>query len=174
MKLFNRINEVLGEKQIIAEDLGFITPGVRQLLADSGYPGMKVLQFAFDGNDNEYLPHRHVKNCVAYTGTHDNETLRGWYEASPDHVRTQIDRYLHVTDEGGIRDAAIRAMMMSPADTVIVPMQDYLDLGNEARMNTPSSLGGMNWCWRVDYWALTQDVSDYIREFTEIYFRGRD
>ena len=171
MKLFRRINEVLGEEMIIAEDLGFITDSVRQLLSDSGYPGMKVLQFGFDGTDNEYLPHRYVKNCVAYTGTHDNETLAGWYENASAAQREQIERYLGFAPQEGIRDAALRAVMMSQADTVIVPMQDYLGLGNEARMNTPSTLGGRNWSWRVDYWALTEEVSGFMKQMAQTYFR---
>lgn len=172
MKLFGVVNERFGRERIIAEDLGFITDEVRQLLKDSGYPGMKVLQFAFDGaHDSEYLPHSYTHNCVAYSGTHDNETLLGWYDGSSEPVRSQIDAYLAVTEEGGIRDAAIRALMMSSADTVIIPMQDYLGLGNEARINVPSVSGGKNWCWRVDYWALTADVSDYMRKFAGTYFR---
>ena len=138
-----------GKGQIIAEDLGYLTPAVRKLLRASGYPGMKILQFAFDSREeSDYLPHRYGRNCVVYTGTHDNDTVQGWMRSAPRADVRFACEYLHVTDRRQAHWAFARAALSSVADLAVVPMQDYLGLGGEARVNTPSILGG-NWCWRM-------------------------
>ncbi len=136
-------------RQIIAEDLGFLTPSVRQLLRRSGYPGMKVLQFAFDTREeSDYLPHNYQKNCVVYTGTHDNDTMLGWLQTARRADVRFARRYLDIHHRDDEQWAFIRAAIASVADLAVIPMQDYLGLGGEARINTPSTLGG-NWVWRM-------------------------
>jgi 4-alpha-glucanotransferase len=160
---------------IIAEDLGLITPDVREVLHQLGFPGMKVLLFAF-GEDHPmhpYLPHTYGRNCVVYTGTHDNNTVRGWFEkeASPDDKR-RLFRYLGrpvLSDE--IHWEMIRLAMVSVADTAIFPLQDILGLGEDSRMNRPATTWG-NWEWRLKPDQLTQSVSEKILEMTETYGRG--
>lgn len=168
MKLFDAVKERMGDLPIIAEDLGFLTDSVRKLLKDSGYPGMKVLEFAFYGGDNDYLPHNYDRNCVVYTGTHDNDTLVGWY-ASLEEWQKQITRdYLqnvHTPDSEPAWDF-ISLAMRSVADTCIIPAQDYLGLGSEARTNIPSTLGG-NWCWRMKPDAFTRELKDRIFRLTQ-------
>lgn len=172
MKLFNAVKNALGDVDIIAEDLGFLTQEVLDMLADSGYPGMRVMQFAFDPwGDNSYLPHNYVKNCVVYTGTHDNDTTVGWFDnENKDNVKYACE-YLHADRRVDIADAFIRGAMASVADTVIIPIQDYLGQGTEARMNIPSTLGG-NWLYRVKKEALTDELADRIGRVTRIYRRG--
>ena len=159
---------------IIAEDLGVITPDVREVMDHFEFPGMKILLFAF-GSDmphNPYVPHNLPRNCVAYTGTHDNNTVKGWFE----HEASQSDRqrlfsYLGrevSTDE--VPRELIRLLMMSAADTVILPLQDVLGLGSEARMNTPATTEG-NWAWRFKSDQLTPDTARRLREMTETYAR---
>ena len=156
---------------IIAEDLGFLTPQVKQLLADTGFPGMKVMQFAFDSREgNNYLPHRYPRHAVAYTGTHDNDTIRGWAQtAAPPDVEYAC-RYLHAATVDELPSAMIRAAMMSVADTAIFMLPDFLELDSRARINTPSTVGG-NWCWRVDADALDDPLAARIRELTQLYGR---
>ncbi len=159
---------------IIAEDLGIITPDVREIMELYEFPGMKPLLFAFGDNlsTNPYVPHNHVRNCVVYTGTHDNNTVRGWLQ----HDATQKEKenlsayFGRQLDENTVSWALVRAAMMSVASTVIIPMQDFLDLGAEARMNTPSVSFG-NWEWRVDAARLTGDLSKRIADLTRIYGR---
>ncbi len=167
MKLFNK----LGDLPIIAEDLGFITPQVKKLLHDSGFPGMKVLQFAFDTREeSDYLPHNYEKNCVVYTGTHDNDTIMGWTKtAAPEDVE-MAHRYLHVDDNEGFNWAMMRAALMSVADTAILMMPDLLGLGSEARINTPSKLGG-NWDWRIGDGCINDWLADILYENTLLYGR---
>jgi 4-alpha-glucanotransferase len=147
-KLFDAIAQSLGPLPIVAEDLGFITPDVHALRDALGYPGMKVLQFAFGGDGrHEYLPHNCSPGCVVYTGTHDNDTTRGWWEQAPEAERRFAGTYLAC----GVDDvhwAMIRAACNSVARTVIFPLQDVLGLGSEHRMNLPGTLGGANWTWR--------------------------
>jgi 4-alpha-glucanotransferase len=140
-----------GELPIIAEDLGLLTDSVTQLLEEVGFPGMKVLEFAFSSDcDNDYLPHNYPRNCVAYTGTHDNTTLRGWIDSLSEELRYYVVRYegSEHTPHSDLHWDCIRTVLSSVADTVIIPMQDYLGLGNEARMNTPGT-GEGNWQWRM-------------------------
>ena len=147
---FNRVKQEFGETPpLIAEDLGTITDDVRALLRFSGMPGMKVMQFGFTpGEDSDYLPHNYPKNSVAYIGTHDNDTLKGWLETLPEHMRGFAVDYLRLTKEEGLNWGFIKSLLGSPADTAIITMQDILDLGAGARMNTPSTMGG-NWTWRL-------------------------
>jgi len=147
---FQTVNETLGEKDIIAEDLGFLTDTVRQLLASTGYPGMKILEFAFDSRDsgNDYLPHCYPKHCVVYAGTHDNDTIQGWMVNAPAEDVAYAKEYLRLTEEEGWHWGMMRAAWASVADLAVMQMQDILGLGSEARMNTPSTLG-TNWKWRA-------------------------
>ena len=148
---FRELERQLGPRPIIAEDLGFLTPSVRQLLAETGYPGMKVLEFAFDSRDGggrEYQPHNYPKNCVAYVGTHDNDTVQGWCKtADPGDVALALE-YVHADPWEGVHWSMMRAIWMSGADLAIVQMQDLLGLGSEARINEPSTVGH-NWQWRA-------------------------
>jgi len=148
--LFKTINEALGEQDIIAEDLGFLTDTVRQLLEATGYPGMKVLEFAFDSRDtgNDYLPHCYPRRCVVYAGTHDNDTIHGWMATAPEKDVEYAKEYLRLTEEEGYHWGMMRCAWASVADLAVMQMQDILGLGSEARMNTPSTLGN-NWKWRA-------------------------
>ena len=148
--LFKTINEALGEQDIIAEDLGFLTDTVRQLLEATGYPGMKVLEFAFDSRDtgNDYLPHCYPRRCVVYAGTHDNDTIHGWMATAPEKDVEYAKEYLRLTEEEGYHWGMMRCAWASVADLAVMQMQDILGLGSEARMNTPSTLG-TNWKWRA-------------------------
>ena len=158
---------------LVAEDLGLITPAVRSLMERLGLPGMAVLQFAFGGGpENAYLPHHYRPRLVAYTGTHDNDTFRGWWEESAtEEERAFARRYLDLehTDEAP-HWAAVRALMASVADTVVVPVQDLIGLGGDARMNTPGEEAG-NWTWRLGEDALTGDLAARLRALTETYGR---
>ena len=169
--LFETMKKVLGEKKVIAEDLGFLTETVLELVDNTGFPGMKVLQFAFGGDaDNAYLPHNHKKNSIVYTGTHDNETTVGWYWNLDAKTRKHVKDYFDITDETKVNWTFIRAALSSVADTVVIPMQDYLGKGNEARINTPSTLGS-NWEWRMLPDACTQELAEKINELTKVYGR---
>ena len=170
MDLFLKMKETLGDLPIIAEDLGFLTDTVRQLLKDSGYPGMKVLEFAFvAGEDSDYLPHNYDKNCVVYTGTHDNDTLQGWYQTLSEEDKEMTKEYLNnpYTPDEEVHWDFISLAMRSVADTCIIPVQDYLGLGNKARINMPSTLGG-NWMWRMKKGAFTDELIKKIRKTTEV------
>ncbi len=148
--LFATMKKKLGDKNVIAEDLGFLTKSVLRLVKRCGYPGMKILQFAFDSKEeSDYLPHNYPQNCVVYTGTHDNDTTLNWYRTLPKADRDFAKEYLQIPrGKKEVQWEFIRAALASVADTAIIPMQDYLGLGKEARFNTPSTLGG-NWVWRM-------------------------
>ena len=171
-ELFYTIASEIGEVNIIAEDLGYLTEEVRLFLEDTGFPGMKVLQFSFDGsNNNNYLPHRYSKNCIAYTGTHDNDTFLGWYEVSgSEREIINAKKYLGLNKEEGYNWGFIRGVWSSIADVAIAPMQDFLNLGNHSRMNLPSTLG-CNWQWRIERDSLSDDLVKKIYETTRIYGR---
>lgn len=171
MKLFNVIKKELGDVDIIAEDLGYLTDEVRKFREDSGYPGMKVLEFAFDAREeSDYLPHNYDKDCVVYTGTHDNDTVNGWFEnANKSDVDFAI-KYLKLTKEEGYNWGFIRGALSSVASLAIAQLQDYLALGTEARMNIPSTLGG-NWKWRAKKQHINEDLSKKICEITKLYGR---
>lgn len=173
MDLFKTMKKELGEIDVIAEDLGFLTPSVLRLVKNTGFPGMKVLQFAFDPREeSDYLPHNYIKNCVVYTGTHDNDTVIGWYDVISGKDRKYADRYLNNAGHKG-RELAwdlIRLAQASVADTCIIPMQDYLGLGSEARINTPSTLGN-NWVWRMKKGAFTKGMAKKMKDITRVYCR---
>jgi len=172
-KLFDALNKKLGEMDIIAEDLGFLTDSVRDLLKKTGYPGMKVLQFAFDSREeSDYLPHNYDKNCIVYTGTHDNSTIRGWYDDISKADKQFSINYMNnaATKPEEISWDFIRLAMSSVAKICIVPIQEYLELGKEARINTPSTLGD-NWKWRLREDELTESTIKKIYKMTKIYGR---
>ena len=172
MDLFEALKAALGgELPIIAEDLGFLTPAVRELLADSGFPGMKVLQFAFDSReDSDYLPHNYGRNCVVYTGTHDNDTILGWTETADAEDVKMARQYLHVDDEEGFNWSMMRAALMSVADTAVLMMQDIIGLDSKGRINTPATLGN-NWQWRIGVGCINDWLAGIVRENTALYGR---
>lgn len=170
IEFFDTVKKSLGELKIIAEDLGDLSPSVHELLSKTGYPGLKILQFAFDGKNSDYLPHNHIKNCVVYTGTHDNDTTLGWFATASKQAKKTYNEYFEPTKSQAPNEVLIKAAYMSVADTIIIPMQDYLGLDTTARMNTPSTLGG-NWEWRIDKKSLTKTMSEGILHLAEIYCR---
>lgn len=173
LQFFKILKKELGDINVIAEDLGFLTPSVLKLVKDTGFPGMKVLQFAFDSReDSDYLPHNYIKNCVVYTGTHDNYTILGWYDSISKKDRKYADDYLNNAGHTGdvLAWDYIRLALASCADTCIIPMQDYLSLGSDARINIPSTTGG-NWVWRMDGKAFTKSLAKRMKNITELYSR---
>lgn len=171
--LFNTVKEKIPGLCIIAEDLGHLTESVHTLLKDSGFPGMKVLSFAFSGGtDNAYLPHNHIKNSVCYIGTHDNDTIMGWLKNEAKETVDFCKEYIMAknADTSEFLWKLIKTAFMSVSDTVIIQMQDYLELNEEARMNTPSTSSG-NWQWRMKKDACTDTLSDKIKAITKIYGR---
>ena len=170
-KFIAAIQQALPDLPIIAEDLGFVTPEVKQLLAESGYPGMKVLQFAFDSREGgDYLPFNYQHNSVVYTGTHDNTTTEDWQHSAPaEDVRFARD-FLDAYNSEDFTWRFIRMALATVADTCIIPLQDYLRLGAEARINTPSTKTN-NWQWRVDKAMLTTELTGKIRHLTSLYGR---
>jgi len=154
---------------IIAEDLGVITPDVVELRDGFKLPGMKILQFGFDSAQNPFLPHNYPAHCVAYTGTHDNDTARGWYDTAPEHERNFALRYLN-TDADHFVWEMMRSVWSSVAVYAITPMQDALNLGGYARMNFPSRLGG-NWEWRMKESDMNEHLAGGLRELNGLYLR---
>ena len=177
MELFRTLKEQLGERDVIAEDLGLLTDGVRRLVKDSGFPNMKVLQFAFDkrdeGGSNEYLPHNYHNNCVVYTGTHDNETINGWFMGLSKEDKTNIRTYLddQTTANKRMYKKLIGLAMMSSAKTCIVPVQDWLGLDNTARMNTPGTVE-KNWSWRLAPGQIPEELAEEMLALTKRYGRA--
>lgn len=168
--LFNALIDKLGPLPVIAEDLGVITPDVEALRDRLGFPGMKILQFAFgSGPENPYLPHNHVREAVVYTGTHDNDTTAGWYAGLPAKEKKQIRDYLG-SDGKDIVGDLIRAALASVANTAVIPLQDVLGLDSRARMNVPGKSAG-NWAWRFTGEMLREEVSVRLLEMTEMYGR---
>ncbi|MBQ7052425.1 MAG: 4-alpha-glucanotransferase [Clostridia bacterium] len=174
--LFWKMWESIGMMPVIAEDLGYMTDSVRRLVEDSGFPNMKVLQFGFDLNDtgavNDYLPHNYHENCVAYTGTHDNETIAGWFAGLSAAEKELVRDYLcnHDTEDEKMWKALTCAALMSRAKTCIIPIQDYIGMDNECRMNKPSTVG-MNWRWRLQEEYLTDALCGEMRALTTRYGR---
>ena len=169
--LFDAMKKALGNRPVIAEDLGFLTPSVLKLVKKTGYPGMKILQFAFDPREeSDYLPHNYPKNCVVYTGTHDNDTVNGWIAALGRKDLAFAKKYIGVKRTSDICSSLIRTALASVADTAIIPLQDYLELGSEARINTPSTLGG-NWEWRVAADACTPELSSRMLDLAQTFGR---
>lgn len=171
IKLTNAIDSVIGDAKVIAEDLGAVTDGVRELLDECGYPGMRVLEFAFNGcNDNEYLPHMVPKNCIFYGGTHDNETLRGFYETLS---RDTIEYAMEYCGADSLEDLVPKSIKMayqSGANIVIFQMQDILGKDNTARMNLPSTIG-INWKWRLQEGEFTIELQEQLKRWSQIYGR---
>jgi 4-alpha-glucanotransferase len=172
---FGTLLRRLPSLSMIAEDLGTITPEVRETMSEFEIPGMKLLLFAFGGDTagNPYVPHNHVENCVVYTGTHDNNTIKGWFEKdATEQEKENLCAYFGKEfDENNIAGQLVRAAMMSVASTTVIPMQDFLELGSEARMNTPSVAFG-NWEWRIRSKQLTPDLAGEIADLTRIYGRA--
>ena len=169
--LFRCVEHNLGWHEVIAEDLGYVTDSVRQLVRDSGFPGMKVLEFAFDSRDsgsaNDYLPHNYTQNAVVYTGTHDNETVAGWFNTICTKDRALARNYMcdYYTPEEEIHKPFIALALSSVAKYCIVPIQDYLGLDNNCRINKPSTIG-CNWRWRVTKQQLSKELCKEIKALT--------
>jgi 4-alpha-glucanotransferase len=168
--LFDRLFSVLGPLPIIAEDLGVITPDVEALRDQYGFPGMKILHFAFgSGPSNAYLPHNYCRNCVVYTGTHDNDTSAGWYDTLSDSERRGVIDYLPQMEINPV-ETLVRSALMSVADTAIIPFQDMLELPTSARMNVPGVADG-NWEWRFEWDMVDKGLADRFRHKLETYGR---
>ncbi len=172
LDFFKAVNARLGEQDIIAEDLGFLTDSVRELLRATGYPGMKVLEFAFDSRDtgSDYLPHCYPTHCVAYTGTHDNDTILGWMATAPRKDVSFAKAYLRLSSREGYHWGMMRGAWASPADLAIMQAQDLLGLGAEARMNIPSTLGE-NWKWRALPGVFTPQLAKRLHREMQVYQR---
>lgn len=172
VKLFKAIKNALGDVKLVAEDLGFLTEDVRKMLKACGYPGMNVLEFAFGGENSNYLPHNYVRNSVVYIGTHDNDTAMGWYKSADKPTRKNAKKYMALTKREGANWGMIRTAYSSVADLAVIQMQDFLGLGSEARMNIPSTIGGGNWLWRLKGGELTPKLAKKILKYTKRYFRA--
>lgn len=174
-KLFEIVQKYLGDIPILAEDLGVITPPVEALRDQFGFPGMKVLQFAFGtGMERKFLPHNFIPNCVVYTGTHDNDTTKAYFEKEKKNKENDIyehaQKYLNYSGKD-ILSELIRTAYASVANFVIIPMQDIMNLGGEARMNFPSTLGGGNWAWRFTWDQLSEEITKRYKELSILYER---
>lgn len=174
--LFRKVEQALGWHEVIAEDLGYVTDSVRQLVRESGFPGMKVLEFAFDSRDsgsaNDYLPHNYMENCVVYTGTHDNETVVGWLDSIQEKERQMARDYLcdRYTPEKELYKSFVAMALRSCARTCVIPMQDYLGLDNSCRINKPSTVG-INWRWRLEKAQLSPELQQEVLHMTKLYGR---
>ncbi len=172
-KLLETIKKELGDLPIIAEDLGLITKSVEELRNHFGFPGMKILQFSFGPNgDNKFLPHNHIKNCIVYTGSHDNDTTKGFFINERENntgLYEWAQKYLNYYGDN-ITYELIRTAYASVADTVIIPMQDILELDSKARMNFPGKLGG-NWTWRFDWDQVHETIPETYRNMAEMFDR---
>ena len=177
ISIFKKMKETFGNVDIIAEDLGFLTPSVLKLLEDTGFPGMKVLQFAFDSREeSDYMPHNYTANCVVYTGTHDNQTTKSWWDEMTEADRNVALRYMNLP--GKMEDLTAEEItwqmivmaQRSVASLCVIPAQDYLSLTKEARMNTPSTLG-CNWHWRMKEGDFSEELCEKIYRTTKLYGR---
>ena len=172
--LFNELKAQKGDLPIIAEDLGFLTDSVKQLLKDSGYPGMKVLEFAFDAREtgsNDYLPHKYNENCVVYCGTHDNSTIKGWIKAADKADVDAAMNYMLIKQKKDFVWNMLSMMWMSVANTAIAQAQDILELDDKARMNIPSTSSG-NWMWRAKKGVFTDELAEKVAKYTRRYGRS--
>lgn len=168
---FSSIKIALGDLPVIAEDLGNLSEEVVELRNETGFPGMKILQFAFDSDEeNHYLTHSYDKNCVVYTGTHDNDTVTGWYYKAKGHDKEHVRDYFDTPVDDEIHWRFIKAAWRSVANMALAPMQDFLGLGSESRINIPGVPGG-NWKWRMKEEDLTKELSDEIKRITKLYGR---
>ena len=172
LPFFRAVEAKLGRREIIAEDLGFLTPSVHQLRMDMGYPGMKVLEFAFDSWDagSDYLPHRYEPNCVVYAGTHDNNTILGWLTTAPEQQVAFAKAYLRLSECEGYHWGMMRAAWASPANLAVMQMQDILGLGGQARINTPATVGA-NWRWRLLPGQCTPELAGQLHREMQVYQR---
>ena len=174
MDFVGAVKRALPDLHIIAEDLGFVTPEVKKLLSDSGYPGMKVMEFAFDTREpsaKDYLPHCYPSNSVVYSGTHDNLTLKQWFDETCEEDVQNAIGYLGLNEQEGYVWGVIRGAMSSVSDLCIIQMQDYLQIGAEGRMNHPGTLTSANWTWRAKEGFATEELAKKIRSLTERYGR---
>ena len=172
MDFVNAMRTQLPEVSMIAEDLGFLTQEVKDLQKASGYPGMKVLLFAFDSREpSDYLPHTYTPHSVCYTGTHDNMTARQWFATAPKAAVKYARQYMNITPQEGDVWGSIRTAMASVSRLCVIPMQDYLELGGEARMNFPGTQSGDNWTWRATKGYLSAALAKKIYRLTELYGR---
>jgi 4-alpha-glucanotransferase len=171
LEFFEEVRRSIGKVDIIAEDLGFLTPDVIQMVKDTGYPGMKVLEFAFDTRDtgSGYLPHTYSRNCIVYAGTHDNDTINGWMKNAPKSSVKRAIEYLHLDPKEGYHWGMMRGAYESVADVAIMQVQDLLGLGTEARTNIPSTTG--NWTWRCLPGQLTKPIAKKLAAWMELYGR---
>ena len=170
-EFFTIIRQRLGDLPLIAEDLGALTPEVEYLRDTFGFPGMRILQYAFGGDAyNRDLPHNYVKNCVAYTGTHDNNTTLGWFKAADKNARSHGRKYLQ-SNGREIHWDMMRAAFASVADTAIIPMQDVLGLDSKHRMNVPAT-GPGNWSWRMQAGAFSDDLTARLSDLTVLFGRN--
>ena len=173
MTFLNRVKEALPDLKLIAEDLGYLTPEVLQMRDRSGFPGMKVLEFAFDDRKSDaYLPHTYHANTVCYTGTHDNMTLRQWFDSAPASTVEFAAEYMALTEGEGYVWGTIRTAMSSVSRLCVVQMQDYLELGGQARMNFPGTLSGNNWTWRAAEGFADPALAQKIYRLTALYGRA--
>ena len=172
MDFVEAMQQQLPDTAMIAEDLGFLTKEVKDLLKASGYPGMKILTFAFDSREpSDYLPHTYTPHSVCYTGTHDNMTTRQWFDTAPKAAVKYARQYMHISPDEGDVWGTIRTAMASVSDLCIIPMQDYLELGSDARMNSPGVLSSANWTWRATKGYLSAALSKRIYRLTGLYGR---
>lgn len=173
IELFKAMERKIGPQKIIAEDLGFLTPSVRELLKETGYPGMKILEFGFDSRDgsgSEYLPYNYPQNSYAYAGTHDNDTIQGWFKAIDEADAAYARNYMQAYNPETYNWDMMREVVASPSDTAIVQMQDLLNLDSSARMNTPGKPFG-NWTWRMKKNAFDRDMKAGLLYMTKLYGR---
>ena len=172
MDFVNALKENLPQIRFIAEDLGFLTQAVLDLRDNSGYPGMKVLEFAFDSREpSEYLPHTYIPNTVCYVGTHDNMTMRQWFDTASAEAVAYAREYMTLTDGEGLVWGAIRTALSSVSELTVLQMQDLLDLGGEARMNCPGLCDGTNWVWRAQDGVFTDALAQKLGRMTKLYGR---
>ena len=172
MDFVRAVKNNLPHVSLIAEDLGFLTQEVLDLRDDSGYPGMKVLEFAFDSREpSEYLPHTYTANSVCYVGTHDNMTMRQWFDTADKEAVEYASEYMCLNEREGLVWGTIRTAMSSVSEQCVVQLQDYLDLGGDARMNFPGTCDGTNWTWRALDGVLTEELAAKIRKLTTLYGR---
>jgi len=172
MDFVNALKKHLPQLELIAEDLGFLTQEVLDMRDASGYPGMKVLEFAFDSREvSDYLPHTYIRNTVCYTGTHDNMTMRQWFETSAPETVEYAAQYMNLSEQEGYVWGVIRTAMASVSDLCVVQMQDYLNLGAEARMNFPGTMTDSNWTWRATRGYINDDLARKIKTMTQLYGR---
>ena len=172
MAFVEAIAKGLPKLKMVAEDLGFLTQEVLDLRDNSGYPGMKVLEFAFDSREeSDYLPHTYIRNTVCYTGTHDNMTMRQWFETASEEAVEYAIEYMGLTEAEGLVRGTIRTAMSSVSDICIIQMPDWLNLGGEARMNFPGTLSDANWTWRADKTMISDELAETIYKMTRLYGR---